>query len=131
MQTAMHAEQTRLEKGRCYRWSEVLGKGDGFLRYEDGRIVSAALRPKLNPDAPRVILVGQGPRRERSARLLCEKGDPVAIYLKRGINRWEYVGEFSVERWSEDESEIREHERRAARDDVARVIYLRSEVGDT
>lgn len=46
-----------------------------------------------------------------------------------GTNRCEYMGDFSVERWSEEESEIREHERRSARNDVARVIYLRGEVG--
>jgi hypothetical protein len=125
----MHADQTKLEKGYRFRWSEVPGKGDGFLRYEDGRIVSAALQPKLNPDAPQVILVGKGPRRERSARLLCEQREPIPVYLKRGTNRWEYMGEFSVERWSEEESEISEHARRADRNDVARVIYLRSEVG--
>ena len=112
-------------KGQCYRWSEVPGSGDGFLRYGDGQIVSAALRPDLNPDAPTVILVGRGPRRESSAQLFCEQNVPVSVYLKRGTNRWEYSGKFAVHRWSEAEAEIRKHETRTGRDDIVRVIYLR------
>ena len=81
--------------------------GDGFLRYGDDQIVSAALHTDLNPDAPTVILVGRGPRRESSAQLLCEQRLPVAVYLKRGTNRWEFSGDFVVDRWSEAEAEIR------------------------
>ena len=110
------------QKGKSYGWGDVPGEGDGFLRYG---IVSAALRPELNPDAPRVVLVGRGPRRQRSAQVLCQQSSPIAVYLKRGTNRWEYAGRFVVERWSEAATEIRQHEKRAGRTDVVRVIYLR------
>ena len=112
-------------KGQSYGWSEVPGTGHGFLRHADTQIVSAALRLDLNPDAPSVILVGRGPRRESSAQLLCEQKLPVAVYLKRATNRWEFSGDFVVDRWSESEAEIRKHEARAGRSDVVRVIYLR------
>ena len=111
---------------RFNRWGDVPGNGDGFLRFgDDGHIVVAALHPSLNPDAPHIILVGRGPRREHSARVLCGQSSPVSVYLKRAVNRWEYSGKFVVERWSEMAVEIRKHEQRARRDDVVRVIYLK------
>jgi len=112
---------------RFYSWGDVPGNGNGFLRFgADGEIVTAALRPDLNPDAPFVILVGRGPQRERLARILCEQPSPVGVYLKHGTNRWEYRGKFAVERWSESAQEIRKHEQHAGRSDVVRVIYMRA-----
>lgn len=54
--------------GQCYRWSELPGYGHGYLRFEHGRVVCANLKPDLNPDAPRAILVGAGLLREKWAR---------------------------------------------------------------
>ena len=81
--------------------------------------------PKLNPDAPRVILVGEGNLRKRWASILCEQGSSIQVYLKQRPNCWKYAGTFVVERWSEATQEIQRHELRSGRDDVVRVIYLR------
>ena len=63
--------------GTYYRWDEVPGKTIGFLRFGDnGRIVTAALQPKRNPDAPYIILVERGPRRERWAQAFCMQSQP-------------------------------------------------------
>jgi hypothetical protein len=112
-------------KGQCYRWSEVPGNGDGFLRQGDGQIVSAALHCDLNPDAPEIILVGRGSRRESLAKLLCEQQLPFGVYLKRDVNRWEFSGDFVVDQWSENPTEIRKQNARSNRNNVVRIIYLR------
>jgi hypothetical protein len=113
-----------LQIGHSYRRDELPGNGHGYLRFHDGRAVCAGLLPNLNPDAPRVILVGEGILREMWARILCTQDSPIEVFLKRMPNCWEYAGKFKVERWSEAVDEIRRHEARARRHDVVRVIYL-------
>src|ERR1039458_4336927 len=104
--------------GQCYRRDELPGTGHGYLRFDGGRVVCAGLLPKLNPDAPLVILVGEGPLREKWARILCSQDLPIEVYLKRKPNCWEYSGEFEVERRSEAANEIRRHEAPARRDEI-------------
>lgn len=76
-------------KGTYYRWDEVPGKTIGFLRFGDqvtldnGHIVTAALQPKRNPEAPNVILVEKGPRRECWAQAFCIQSQPISVYLTR------------------------------------------------
>lgn len=113
--------------GQCYLWSDLPGTGYGYLRFAAGRAVCAALKPELNPEAPKVILVGEGPLREKWAQILCDQDHnvPITVYLKRGTNRWEYAGEFVVQGSSEATGEIRQHEEKAKRHDVVRVIFLR------
>ena len=110
---------------QCYRRDELPGTGHGYLRFEAGHAVCAGLLPKLNPDAPQVILVGEGLLREKWAQILCSQDSPIKVYLKERPNCWKYVGQFKVERWSESAEEIHRHEKRANRDDVVRVIYLK------
>jgi hypothetical protein len=113
--------------GQCYQWSKLPGKGHGYVRFEDGRVVCANLKPELNPDAPEIILVGQGPLREKWAKILCDQDRSIAfeVYLKKSVNNWKYEGDFVVENWSEAKVEIQKHEIRAKRHDVFRVIKLR------
>ena len=72
-----------------------------------------------------MILVGEGPLREKWARILCKQALPIEVYLKRKPNCWEYAGKFAVDHSSEAAGDIRSHEVRARRDDVVMVIYLR------
>lgn len=67
--------------------------GDDFIRTAKGSVVGLALRLDLNPDAPDVIIVGIGVRRELRAKLVASQGGTVPTYLKRGVNAWEFVGD--------------------------------------
>jgi hypothetical protein len=113
--------------GRFYNWAQLPGEGHGYVRFKNGLVVCANLKPELNPNAPKTILVGEGPLREKWARILCDQNRqiPFRVYLKRGTNRWEYAGDFVVESWSESVDEIRRHEAKSKRQDVVRVIYLK------
>lgn len=114
-------------KGTCYRWDEVPGRTLGYLRFGDnGHIVTAALQPKRNPDAPYVILVEKGPRRVRWAKALGQQSLPISVYLKRGTHQWEYCGKFAFENFSENLEEIQKHDKRSRRNtNIVRVIHLR------
>src|ERR1700733_9382019 len=114
--------------GQCFQWFELPGEGHGYVRFKKGVVVCANLNPELNPDAPQTILVGEGPLREKWAKILCDQNRqiPFRVYLKRDKNRWEYAGDFVVESWSESIDEIQRHEVKSKRQDIVRVIYLKN-----
>jgi hypothetical protein len=116
--------------GKKYSREEIydaLGGGSkqAYLPNLNGRVLCACLRSDTNPNAPNIILPGSGPEIKRSSRMLCEQKEAVPVFIKRGVNNWEYVGDYKVDRWSESSAEITEHERRAGRNDVSRVIYMK------
>lgn len=86
-------------RGEMYtRWEihdQVGGALQSFLPTVDGRVVAACLRLDTNPDAPAVILPGTGPGIEGAAARLVAQRVAVPTFLKREVNRWEYVGSAS------------------------------------
>jgi hypothetical protein len=105
---------------------EALGGGTQFfLPSKDGVVVAACLRPDLNPDAPLVVLPGHGPDRERAADWLSAHPEQVfPVFIKRGINDWEYRGRYRCERWSDDPDEIQRRTPADRPDPVYRVLFL-------
>ncbi len=101
------------------------GSKQAYLPNVGGKVLCACLRLDTNPNAPNVILPGAGPEIQRASGLLCEQSESVPVFIKRGINAWEYVGDYAVERWGENRAEIAEHSRRAGRSDISRIIYMR------
>jgi hypothetical protein len=77
-----------------------------------------------NPDAPRVILVGDGEDIMRSAELLCHQTSPIPTFVKRAPHEWEYLGEYVAERWSSEPDELWKQQERSGRYDLTRVIFL-------
>jgi hypothetical protein len=116
------------ENGKTYTREDIHrqlgGDVQSYLPHVGGQVVAACLRPDTNPDAPRVILPGTGEGIERSADLLVGQKTPVPTFLKRRSGEWEYVGDFVVERWSQDSAELAEHSRRSGRNDISRVIHM-------
>jgi len=102
------------------------GNVEDYLPTKDGRVVCGAFRTEdANPDAPMVILPGFGPRIEKNADLFASQGTGIPIFLKRGTNKWQYVGDFRVNRQSKEPSEIEKHAKRAGRQgDVSSVLFL-------
>jgi len=105
---------------------EVLGGGtEEYLPTKDGRVICGAFRPDANPDAPMIILPGFGPKIERAAELFASQSEAVPVFLKRGANQWQYVGQFRVKRLSKDPAEVSKHAARANRQhNVSMVLFL-------
>jgi hypothetical protein len=104
--------------------AQIGGSLQSYLPHVGGRVVAACLRLDTNPDAPAVILAGMGDGIENAAELLVAQDSPVPTFLKRDTGNWEYVGDFRVERWSQDAAELAEQARRSGRDDLTRVIHM-------
>lgn len=104
---------------------EALGGGVvEYLPHKDGKVVCGCVTTDANPDAPDIILPGRGPEIQHWAEVFRHQAEPVPIFVKRAEKRWEYVGDYRVERWSEDESEIASHSLRSGRSDITSVLVL-------
>jgi hypothetical protein len=105
---------------------EVLGGSvQWYLPARNGKVVCGAFRPDANPDAPLVILPGLGPTIQKTAEWFEAQGTAIPVFLKRAANRWEYVGDFRVQRLSRDPAEIAQHAARAGREkEVSMILFL-------
>ncbi len=86
--------------GSDYTRDEIHAKFGGSkvscLPTHNGVIVAACLTEKFSPDAPRVVLCGQGPRTGPVSVMLARHRGPVPVFIKQGANRWEFRGAFRV-----------------------------------
>ena len=72
------------------------GSKRSYLPTVSGHVVAACLKPELNPRAPNVVLCGNGPIIASAGIALSKQHDPLPVFIKRGIKRWEYRGNFKV-----------------------------------
>ena len=117
-----------LELGVSYSRKEIHaqlgGSLQGYLPHVGKRVVAACLRHDTNPHAPFVILVGTGEGIQQAADWLCHQEMPVPTFIKRGTGKWDYVGNFKVERWSKDGFELNEQADRSGRNNITQVIHM-------
>jgi len=104
------------------------GSKQSYLPDVGGRVVCACLDPKLNPDAPRIIIPGTGPTIEKTADLLFGQKGPIPVFMKQGSNAWRYVGDFEVDPRRFSPADVEEQKRRSGLADITRVIWMRPRV---
>ena len=116
------------ELGRTYTRDEIHdavgGSKQSYLPTKDGRVGCACLTTKENPDAPDVVLVGDGEVIIASAEQYAVQVDPVPTFWKRAVGEWEYVGQYRVVRTSREPSEVARRAGAADRDDVVMILFL-------
>jgi len=74
--------------------AKLLAGGDDYIRTKNNVVKGLALTRRLNPDAPEVVAYGKGPRVIARAELFLASGFPVPTYIKRQVNRWQYLGQY-------------------------------------
>ena len=118
-----------MQEGRSYTRREIHellgGEIQTYLPARDGVVTCACLTLRRNPDAPNTILVGQSPRVLERARQLCRQCSTIPVFLKRATSSWEYVGDYGVERCSQESSDLAVYGRLSGRDDLAMVVFLK------
>ena len=82
-------------------------------------------RTDTNPNAPDIILPGNGPDIKKWARVYREQKHPIPVFIKRESNAWEYVGDYKVERWTDDRADIAKYAKQSGRTDVTSVMFLK------
>jgi len=114
--------------GQTYTRADIHRKIGGsiqsFLPTVNGEVVCACLSLKLNPQAPAVILAGDGPRIVSTAEQLGRQTSKIPVFIKQQSNAWEYVGDWRPIRSTSDRAEIAAYEESADRSDVRIAVFM-------
>lgn len=109
----------------------VGGSKQSYLPTKDGAVVAACLIKELNPKAPEVILCGRGPQIERAGEMLAQQHQPIPVFMKLGVNRWQYCGQFQVTASYTGGQKFEGHIAHSGRSvsDVSRVLVMSGAAG--
>ena len=124
-----------LIKGQRYTWSEIVDEtgADGsppyYLLHRDGKVVAGCFTLEINPEAPLVVLAGDGPQIREWADLFCAQTSSIPVCVKSGLGEWLCCGNFKLVRSSTDPAEIARHSAQARRSDVCKLLFLQEVVG--
>ncbi len=66
------------------------------LPTRNGVIVAGCFNKKFSPQAPDIVLCGQGARSSLVSELFSRQRDAVPVFIKAASNRWQYHGRFVV-----------------------------------
>lgn len=118
----------RFERNRSYSRAEIHaalgGSVQSYLPTVQGVVVAGCFRHDTNPDAPTVVLPGNGPIIMSSAESFAASKNAVPVFIKQSASDWRFVGEYRVSRISRDPAEIKMYAKRAGRTDVSCVLRL-------
>jgi hypothetical protein len=103
------------------------GNPNAFAPIKNGRVPCLRVTLKKNPDAPNVLLVS-GEKRYvcEAGRILTKQSGSIPLYFKEAPNRWLEMGDFEVEKASQEAAEIEYRQARAGRTDVGFVLFMRA-----
>jgi len=124
-----------LIKGQRYTWSEIVDEtgADGsppyYLLHRDGKVVAGCFTLEINPEAPLVVLAGDGPQIREWADLFCAQTSSIPVCVKSSLGEWLCCGNFKLVRSSTDPAEIARHSAQARRSDVYKLFFLQEVVG--
>jgi hypothetical protein len=119
-----------LIKGQRYTWSEIVDESgaDGsppyYLLHRDGKVVAGCFTLELNPEAPLVVLAGDGPKIREWADLFCAQMGSIPVCVKSGLGEWLCCVNFKLVRSSTEPTEIARHSAQARRSDVYKLLFL-------
>ena len=104
--------------------ASVTAGGDSYIRTKNNHVKGLALTLELNPDAPEVVVVGDGPRIIANANLLFKSQAVVPAYIKRATNSWEYLGKYRATAFCRDKKTIEEYRHHRLARSVAGILFL-------
>ena len=88
---------------------------------KDGRVLLLRVKPRLNPDAPRII--DWEASNDPWVKTIEEQGGTLPVYVFRRPNAWEYRGRFRVTRVAPDAATLAERRKRTGLQ-VSYAIHL-------
>ena len=119
------------EIGKTYSRQQITdvlgGQLQDYLPTQDGQVVCGCFKqePQWNPDAPREVVFGSGPRVEKAARLAASCDEPIPIFIFTESSSWEYIGDYRCMGVSFLRDLCHEKERsNPARGEIAGVLWF-------
>ena len=106
----------------------MLGGSDKeCLPYSHGLVLCGCFNPQRHPEAPAVILVGNGYIVQHGAKLLCAQKQPIPVFIRRADKQWEFAGYYAVERATTDPQELAAHHQGSifSLSELTQVIFLK------
>ena len=101
----------------------VGGDLQSYLPHIEGTVVCGCFDPNMNTRAPYEIDLGEGPDVYRWAAQLFAQGSVIPVFIRRDNFAWEYVGDFTATKLSQDRHDL--HPSKAfRRQDAVAVLYL-------
>jgi hypothetical protein len=116
-----------ISKTKIYTKAEVdrlTAGGDSYIRTKDNEVKGIAITREKNPEAPKIIVVGVGPKIKAQAELLAETAHAIPTFVKLGVDQWQYRGDFRVIRYSKSTQDIELHRKHRAVSDVEGIIFM-------
>ena len=107
--------------------AENLGGGDSYIRTRNNVVKGLAITTELNPEAPEVIVVGNGVNIRKNARLFLEQQEYVPVYLKQAVNAWKLLGKYKADKYSQDPKTIEKHRQHRPAEKVDGILFLSAE----
>ena len=116
-----------MDDTKYYTADEVKAKtagGDSYIRTRNNVVRGLAITLDKNPQAPKIIIVGDGVRIKENAELFKGTLTAVKTFIKHDTNKWEYVGKYKVEKYSKSSEIIEKYRRHRAAGKVTGIIFL-------
>ena len=112
---------------KYYTADEVKAKtagGDSYIRTRNNVVRGLAITLDKNPQAPSIIIVGDGVRIKENAELFKGTLTPVKTFVKHDTNKWEYVGRYKVKKYSKSVENIEEYRKHRPASKVTGIMFL-------
>lgn len=106
--------------------AQALAGGDSYIRTKNNVVKGLAITTDLNPEAPDIVVVGNGPRIISNAKLYLEQQQYVPVYVKQSTNNWKYLGHYKADKYSQDPAIIEKHRKNRSYDEVDGILFLSS-----
>ena len=113
--------------GEIYTAKEVAEKtagGDSYIRTRNNVVRGLAITLDKNPQAPNIIIVGDGINIKKNAELLKGTLTPVKTFVKHETNKWEYVGRYKAIKYSKSKDVIEEFRKHRPANRVTGILFL-------
>ena len=113
-------------EGDLYSYPQTIacfGGGDrSYLPTRGGIILGGRFKPKMNPRAPDVVVVGNNPQVVEKANALGKGGYAIPVFVWERSNKWRYKGMYKCIEHSKDAVVISSND--AGRPDIDSILFL-------
>lgn len=116
-----------MKVGEFYTAEEVANKtagNDSYIRTKNNVVRGLAITLDKNPEAPNVIIVGDGVMIKKNADLLRNTLYPVKTFLKHDTNKWKYVGRYKVIKYSKSSDIIEKNRKHREAKRITGILFL-------